>query len=88
MQGILLSMQLRRVGPATAGIAQGPGTAINIATILSVHNADRAAHSAPAMVWNASAAAFAASYTAGCPGGGTSLIHSGNPNFGENLALW
>ena len=65
--------------PRAQAWLRGPGTAIDIATILAVHNADRAQHSAPALVWNTSAAAFAAAYTSGCPGGGTTLIHSHNP---------
>ena len=44
-------------------------------------------HSALPLVWNADAASFAASYVSGCPGNGSTLIHSGNSMYGENLGL-
>jgi uncharacterized protein YkwD len=46
-----------------------------------VTNSYRRQHSSPALVWDASIAAQAAAYVAGCPKG-----HSGASGVGENLA--
>ncbi|KAH8602923.1 CAP domain-containing protein [Bisporella sp. PMI_857] len=49
-------------------------------SILAAHNAYRAHHSAPALKWDATLAAFASDYVRPC-----NFKHSGGP-YGENLA--
>ena len=51
-------------------------------TILSLHNAARAKHSAPALAWDTAAASSAASWVAKC-----NFQHSGSSKYGENLCL-
>lgn len=49
--------------------------------MLSIHNVDRAAHSASPLVWDATVAASAASWAAGCK-----WAHTPNNPYGQNIA--
>lgn len=62
-----------------------PAAPASLDGVLAAHNNYRAKHSAPALEWDASLAAYAANYAAKYDCSGT-LTHSGGP-WGENLAL-
>lgn len=57
----------------------------NAETLLNAHNAKRALHGVPDLVWDDTLYAYAAQYAANYDCSGT-LTHSGGP-YGENLAL-
>jgi hypothetical protein len=74
-------------GPGlTVPIIDGP-VAIDQTGILASLNADRALNSALPLVWDADAAAFAATYVSTCPGNGSSLVPINNAQYGGTLAL-
>lgn len=56
-------------GAPPVTIIQGP-VSFDIDTVLAEHNADRALHSAPPLVWNSTIAAEASAYASTCPGNG------------------
>ncbi|CAO3587763.1 unnamed protein product [Absidia cylindrospora] len=54
----------------------------DINAILQKHNQYRAKHGAPALKWDKNIAQFAQRWTTGC-----AFQHSGNPSYGENIAM-
>ena len=73
-----------RVAPPPSPPAVTPGVPEAMRGVVEAHNARRAAHCAPPLVWSPEVAAVAQRHADQLRGGGCNLTHSSGP-YGENL---